>query len=141
MLNYLKRFNESTENHTIEKIVDDLKEDLTTISDNREIDIFYFASKLQNPISKPIIYIKCIIDDVINTNQYLSFDSDTNNELKKRHDLIMSILEQVKEGLDRCQIEYDKIDYIIRDLDYDNDADEYNIPQTLFINISGVEVK
>jgi hypothetical protein len=136
---YLKKFNESIIDYSsFKKIVSDLTEDLTTISDKREIEIFEYVGSRH---TKPHIDIHIQIDDVIDTNGFLLLDSLTRKELTKRNDVIISLLDQIEEGVDRCQINYNRIEFAVKNHSYDNDGDEYPIPQTLVIKIIGIETE
>jgi len=123
----IKKFYENVNNDS--DLIERLKDSLISLSDEREVSVDLNRSIRKNKILG--IYFNIRIDDLICLDKRVLFTSnETKLGFNTFSNTILNILESIKESLERCEIDYEYIDFEISSTSYNNDVD---IPQTLFV--------
>jgi len=115
-MKYIKEYNsDNMEEH--------LKDALTEISDDREIDL-----KIISKFNR--IYLAIIIDDLFDvTDHSIEYTPETKEKITKTWEEIFRLLDIFKSALDRCDIEYKSIYFEQESEDVDSDGDPYDAPR------------
>jgi hypothetical protein len=123
-MNRIKKFNDPIED------IDLLKDALSSISDDREISLWWTSSK---------IYISIIIKDllIVSDQSMMSYteNGSTKESILNTWETIFQLIEEVKSALRKCNIEYKSVLFAPKTFTFNNDAEEVEIDYTLFIEI------
>ena len=127
----IKKFYENANNDS--DLIERLKDSLISLSDEREVSVDLNRSIRKNKILG--IYFNIRIDDLICLDKRVLFTSSSETKLGLNvfSNTILNILESIKESLERCEVDYEYIDFEISSTSHNNDADQVDIPQTLFV--------